>query len=222
MAEQLRREIALGLIAPGEPLPPERQLARLFHVGRATVQAALAPLKREGLLEARPGRGGGTFVTLTAPVDRGLTDAARRKLRPNRDMLVEALAFRTAIEPIACGLAALFHTEQDLAAIRAAARAASEASDDATFMLHDAEFHAAIAHASGNRFFSEALLKARATLEEVLQVLPESQFWHARSFEEHASIIAAIAAGNDYEAARLMREHAWATDVSARALLNIL
>ena len=41
VAEQVRRQLVLGLVAPGDALPPERELARMFGVGRATVQRAI-------------------------------------------------------------------------------------------------------------------------------------------------------------------------------------
>jgi DNA-binding GntR family transcriptional regulator len=63
VAEQLRREIALGIIQPGSRLPSERDLAQLFGVSRITVQQAVNLLESEGLVWARRGRGGGTFVT---------------------------------------------------------------------------------------------------------------------------------------------------------------
>src|SRR5829696_5978567 len=67
VAEQIRRQIALGLISSGEALPPERELAKVFGVGRATVQHALRLLEADRLVETRRGRNGGTF--LIGPAD---------------------------------------------------------------------------------------------------------------------------------------------------------
>ena len=68
VAEQIRRHIALRLIKPGESLPAERDLAGMFGVGRPTIQHALSLLEAAGLVEARRGRRGGTFIS-----ERGLT-----------------------------------------------------------------------------------------------------------------------------------------------------
>ena len=62
VAEQIRRHIGLRLVAPGESLPSERELATIFGVGRVTVQQALRILESEHLVESRRGRSGGTFV----------------------------------------------------------------------------------------------------------------------------------------------------------------
>ena len=63
VAEQIRRHIALRLIAPGESLPSERRLAAMFGVGRPTVQLALKELAADRLVATRRGRRGGTFVS---------------------------------------------------------------------------------------------------------------------------------------------------------------
>ena len=60
--EWLANAVASGTLAPGEQLPPERDLARRLGVSRMTVRHALASLQRRGLVARRVGRGGGTFV----------------------------------------------------------------------------------------------------------------------------------------------------------------
>ncbi|EFG65527.1 FadR/GntR family transcriptional regulator, partial [Streptomyces sp. SPB074] len=60
--EQILQVLRLGLVAPGERLPPERELAERLRVSRATLREVLAVLHAEGLAESRRGRYGGTFV----------------------------------------------------------------------------------------------------------------------------------------------------------------
>lgn len=52
----------LALLAPGEPLPPERSLAERFSTSRTTVRQALRELTIEGRLVRAQGRG--TFAAL--------------------------------------------------------------------------------------------------------------------------------------------------------------
>ncbi len=66
VAEQIRRQIGLGIIAPGDALPPERELARLFGVGRVTIQLAIGTLEADQLITTRRGRSGGSFVLAPA------------------------------------------------------------------------------------------------------------------------------------------------------------
>jgi GntR family transcriptional regulator len=58
----LERAIAGGEVAPGDRLPPERELARRLRVSRMTLRQALRALEGRGLLSRRVGRDGGTFV----------------------------------------------------------------------------------------------------------------------------------------------------------------
>jgi GntR family transcriptional regulator len=57
VAGAIRRAIADGEAAPGDRLPPARDLAAVLGVNANTVLRALRTLRDEGLLEFRRGRG---------------------------------------------------------------------------------------------------------------------------------------------------------------------
>src|ERR1700712_4869339 len=67
----LLQTVRLGLVAPGEALPSERDLAARFSVSRDTVREAIRELAEAGYLVSRRGRYGGTFVTDPLPVAGG-------------------------------------------------------------------------------------------------------------------------------------------------------
>src|SRR6266705_376117 len=56
----IRKRIDGGQLKPGDPVPSERDLAKIHHVSLMTARHALASLEREGIVERR--RGIGTFV----------------------------------------------------------------------------------------------------------------------------------------------------------------
>ena len=62
------------MLAPGERLPSEPELARRFGVALITVREGLGILRGSGLVETRRGREGGSFVTGSSPHG-GLIDA---------------------------------------------------------------------------------------------------------------------------------------------------
>jgi GntR family transcriptional regulator len=72
--EQLGDRIESGALAPGERLPPERDLADALHVSRMTVRQALASLAARGMVERGVGRG--TFVREAPRVLHDLTRVA--------------------------------------------------------------------------------------------------------------------------------------------------
>src|SRR5882762_4889660 len=65
--ERLLQTIRLGVLAPGESLPPERELAARLGVSRDTVREAIKSLSDAGYLVSRRGRYGGTFLADELP-----------------------------------------------------------------------------------------------------------------------------------------------------------
>jgi GntR family transcriptional regulator len=66
IAENVRRRLARGDLAPGEKLPSGRDLAAELGVNPNTVVHAFAELERMNVIETK--RGLGTFVRADAPV----------------------------------------------------------------------------------------------------------------------------------------------------------
>jgi len=58
---RLAQAIKLGLVAEGDRLPAERDLAERLQVSRVTLREAIRALREAGYLESRRGRTGGTF-----------------------------------------------------------------------------------------------------------------------------------------------------------------
>lgn len=57
IAEYIRLQIRAGALRPGDRLPPEDELCKLFQVSRTTIRAALNELVLEGLIYRKQGRG---------------------------------------------------------------------------------------------------------------------------------------------------------------------
>ena len=221
VAEQIRRQIGLGIIAPGEALPPERELARLFGVGRVTIQLAIGMLEADRLITTRRGRSGGSFVL--APTEQhGSLDFRVLEVAQSAGLIREAIHFREVVEPAAARAAARSRTKRELAAISSAADRMTAAATDAEFMREDTAFHLAIARATGNRFLVEAIEQGRLHLNAVLALLPDSQAWHEMSVSEHKAIVDALVRRDPEAAYDLMYEHVKGTARSVRALLKSL
>lgn len=57
IADHMRSNIESGRLSPGDRLPPENELAEMFHVSRHTVREALRYLKARGYVDSRQGKG---------------------------------------------------------------------------------------------------------------------------------------------------------------------
>jgi DNA-binding FadR family transcriptional regulator len=118
--EQILRLIKLGMVVPGEKLLSEREMAARFGVSRPTVREAIRALAQTGYLETRRGRNGGAYV-LERPV-KPSNRSVRRLVAEMGDDFLDALDFRSVIEPGAAALAAARATPQDHRQLDAALR----------------------------------------------------------------------------------------------------
>ncbi len=62
IAELIKKAILSGTFKAGDKLPPERDLATQFQVGRMTIREALRTLETKGLISIRKGSCGGAFI----------------------------------------------------------------------------------------------------------------------------------------------------------------
>lgn len=108
--KELERLILEGIFAPGQKLPPERELAVQFDVSRPSVREAILRLEVKKLLTRR--QGGGTFVTEN--LGQSFSDPLIGLLSERPESLFDLLEARHALEGISSYFAALRGTEQDL------------------------------------------------------------------------------------------------------------
>ena len=87
IVEQIKRAIATGGLAAGDPLPSLRETAIKLRVNPLTVDKAYKQLEREGLIETKHGLG--SFVTESAGI---MTDGFREEIleRSVDNLLVDA------------------------------------------------------------------------------------------------------------------------------------
>jgi GntR family transcriptional regulator len=79
IVEQVKRSVALGVLAPSEQLPTVKQLAADLVVNPNTVARAYRELERDQVIETMPGRG--SFIAANGSVagaKRAVADVAYR------------------------------------------------------------------------------------------------------------------------------------------------
>jgi len=194
MVYDLLRDQILDLkLAPGSPID-EVQLAERFKMSRTPIREALVRLAGEGLIETLPNRS-----TMVSNID-------FLNLHTFFDALV--LMYRVTTR-----LAAQNHRPEDLAVIRGFHEdyaAAVESRDSIRMIATNAAFHAAIAEAGRNPYFTSLFRRLLDEGRRILQLYYQSYEEHfpQRFVDEHAEILAAIAARNVEEADRLGKVHA--------------
>jgi DNA-binding FadR family transcriptional regulator len=186
VSEQIRRAIHIGTYLPGDKLPAERQLAEQMGVSRTTVREALRVLEGEGYVESHRGATGGIVV-----LDQSASEERIRPVVAARMAEFEELFdFRAAVEGAAARLAAIHHTEADLARLQEAFEAMEEGWQTARFRAADSMFHLGIADAARNRFMRQAIEDARARMWIPIDRHVEQVFRTAN--RHHGEILEAI------------------------------
>ena len=205
--------IRIGVVAPGEALPPERSLAEMFGVSRDTVREAIRELADTGWLVARRGRYGGTFVA--DPPPRPESPASVDPLE-----LEDTLGMRQVLEPGAARAAALrTMSAEERDALWQRHTAAGDASLDQYRRL-DSLLHLAIAEAAGIPSLVPLIADSRARVNTWLDAFPLLPRTIEHSQEQHERIVSAILAGRADAAETAMRDHLAASEMLMRGFLS--
>ncbi len=215
--ERLLHTIKLGVVAPGDRLPAERDLATRLRVSRETLRDAIGSLREAGYLESRRGRSGGTFVvTNSVPVARS------KRLRPSasaRNDLEDALAFRLAVESGAAQSAARRSLRAGERARLLRLQTACCDAPLAGYRTADSRLHLAIAELSGSPSLASAAADARVRVNDLLDAIPLLSRNIEHSNQQHAAIVQAVLAGDSRAARDAMAEHLDGTAALLRAFL---
>jgi DNA-binding FadR family transcriptional regulator len=210
---RLVQTIRIGVVAPGEALPPERGLAEMYGVSRDTVREAIRELSDTGFLVRRRGRYGGTFVAdpLPRPTDPAEIDPAE---------IDDVLGMRRVLEPGAARAAAsrtMTAEERDALWQRYTATSSASLQD---YRRLDSLLHLAIAEAAGIPSLVPLIADSRARVNAWLDAFPLLPRTIEHSEEQHERIITAILAGRPDAADAAMRDHLAASEALMRGFLS--
>ncbi|OBK75263.1 FadR/GntR family transcriptional regulator [Mycobacterium sp. 1274761.0] len=198
---RLLQTIRLGVLQPGESLPPERELATRLGVSRDTVREAIKSLANAGYLVSRRGRYGGTFLAEPIPAPTG---EQRRLSSADIDDL---LRLREVLEVGAARMAASQAlTAADRDVLWARMTDVCDASH-ADYRRLDSRFHLAIAEAAGSPSLVTLIAENRMRVNQLLDQIPLLARNIVHSDEQHEAIVTAIVAGDGDGSAAAMLAH---------------
>lgn len=201
--ERLLQAIKLGVAAPGERLPPERELAMMFNVSRVTLREAIRDLTRAGYVESRRGRYGGTFVRAQPPDQ----PVPATRTPPSAPEVHDVLLLRNVLEVGAAeAAAAAALTQRDRAHLRGRLDACSAAALS-DYRRMDSRFHLAVAEVTGSASLTAAVADARSRANRLLDAIPLLERNIAHSDVQHAQLVDAVLQGDPERARAVMAEH---------------
>jgi DNA-binding FadR family transcriptional regulator len=223
--ERLLTVIKLGMVAPGERFPAERELAAQLGISRLTLREAIRELHEAGYVCSRRGRLGGTFVTYIRPAP----DSAelRRLAIQDGDKLTDALTFRLAVETGAADALACQFAQPADAGVQGTARptllarlADVTGAGPQDYRRLDTLFHLCIAELTGSSLLATACADARMRLNDLLNAIPVLQRNIEHTAGQHQAIVASILAGDAVRARNAVAEHLEGTAALLRGFLG--
>jgi GntR family transcriptional regulator, transcriptional repressor for pyruvate dehydrogenase complex len=206
IARSLAQQIVSSKAAPGTTLPPEKELAESFGIGRGTMREALRMLETFGLIEMRTGRYGGPVVRRPDATD--LSVSLTLSFYANGSSMLDVLDARQAMEPLLAELAAQRIGGDDLERLRATVEVMRDRSGTQQQYLREAErFHNIVAQAAGSPVLSHlsaGLHKIAGGEGEGITYGTRERLATARA---HEAIIEALEAHDGELAKALWRRH---------------
>lgn len=183
-------------------LPAERSLAEQLGVSRTVVREATKRLEQQGMLEIQHGSG----IKVVNKLHRPLNDSLSLLIPEVGERLRQLNEARLAIEPEVARLAAERATSAQIEGLRGIQRHLEEASDSASAIEADLEWHRALVEASGNQIF-RLLLDSLGDLGYASRLRTIGRIGKGPATEHHALILDAIERRDPAAAAAAMRLH---------------
>jgi GntR family transcriptional repressor for pyruvate dehydrogenase complex len=194
VARDVEAEVLGEGIPPGERLGTKEELRQRFAVAVATINEAVRLLETRGLIEARPGPGGGVFVarsSVRVALKRDGSDGSWGGA-PFRD----CLAVRNGLEPLVCREAARHHTDEDINALEKILAAMERHADEPRAYLElNWALHRRIAKLCRNAPLHSIYLTLIDFLEDGITLGDLDEFDGDADIEVHRQLVAAIDEG---------------------------
>ena len=190
LISDIRNEVSSGILKPGDQLEVTA-LAERFSVSRTPIREAIRTLVESGVLETRPRKG--SFVRVLSA-----------------KQLLDLFQVAAELEGMACRLAALSLTKENVEAIEsglAKCTQAAEFQNNVEYAMANLDFHTAIHNASGNDWLIEQLRQLQINLNSYRTMPYEIRGRLKKSTDEHKIICDAILSGDGEHACNLMRDH---------------
>lgn len=212
IVEQMLDLIGQGILAPGQRLPSEREMARSMGVSRPTLREALKRLEYVGHLDTV--QGGGIYVRDV--VGAALRDPLTSLVR-DLNAVSELAEFRTDIETWAAAMAARRVQPEELMQLKEILDKMESLLAGAQPQHHlDAEFHLCLAKATHNRIYLHVARTICQLYFEIVRISHENIFTTSKDqedlFAEHLGIYRAVENRDAAAARERMYQHLFHTE----------
>ena len=209
IGDQLREGILSGDLAPGDRLPPERELATRFGTNRNTLREAIRALEAQGLVRARQGDGVRVLDFRTSG-DFGLLPQIVAQASPDdrQFMFSDLLRVRRIVCVEAVVLAAERATPEQVEHLNNLIARQREADGDLlTLVTTDVEIYRSLVDAAGSMVSTLLFNTLERVVMQFVEIFPQIIWFAPDYLERMTEVIGAIGAKDPERARALFDEH---------------
>ncbi|MDR2869403.1 MAG: FadR family transcriptional regulator [Deferribacteraceae bacterium] len=187
----------------GERLPNESDLSKLLGVGRGTIREAVRMLAGRNVLDVR--HGSGTFVAADK-IGVGDDPLGFTFIDDKKQLTFDLMEIRMMIEPRIASMAALMADEEQIAEIKALAKAVEmQIHNDVNHINTDILFHSKIAESTGNLVIPNLMPIIQQAIVMFINVTDRDL--KQETIETHRAIVDSIEARDPIGASDAMMLH---------------
>ena len=200
---QIKSLIREGDLKPGDALPPERELVKVFNVSRASLREALNSLAGMGFLEMSQ-----KHRTIVKSLASGrMTEPLHLLIKDDIKTVFELLEVRKAIETWNAYHAAKRAKDDDIARLEKSLELMrTKIEQRISAVEDDADFHLAMAEATHNKVQTHLMFSIYDLLKESLGGYYKS-IRMQDIYEQHCKVMEAVKKRDPDLASRRMQEH---------------
>jgi GntR family transcriptional repressor for pyruvate dehydrogenase complex len=209
ICERIREQLALGVLKPGDKLPPERDLAQQLGVSRNVLREALRSLEMAGILRLRKGVKGGAFIR---EGDTGRMNEVMRDMLSLGTISVRELSeARINVIDLVVRLACVAARQRDFEALEANIERTDVATREGRLLDRvecSREFYRLLAESTGNKVIAMMVNSVTEIhMRFVYAKVASSGAATPRLTDKRRQFLSALRARDVTAATRLMRVH---------------
>jgi len=216
--KQIKEIIIDGNLKPGDKLPPERELAERFNVGRTTIREALKALSYTKIIvRTREG------TIINGNVLDYFSDSLNEKLIAKYIDLDDLSETRKLIEVKNAGLAAQKATKEDIKILQknvSYMKRCIAKNKISEYIATNVKFHEIIAEITQNRVLYEVFTAVKGLLKESQEMIIKYPGIMGHSFKYHKKICRAIEEGKACVAEEAMLAHLDDVNKALKSFVN--